>query len=70
MDVRLGRGPFWTQGGLLMGATLRECRVVLGQCAIFRDLIPLYPSLTKSGLYLEWKGLPKRTTRAGTVNNR
>ena len=56
MNVRLGRGPFWTQGGLLMGATLRECRVVLGQCAIFRDLIPLYPSLTKSGLYLEWNG--------------
>ena len=35
MNVQLGRGPFWTQGVLLMGPKLLGCRVVLGQCAIF-----------------------------------
>ena len=35
MNVHLGCGPFWTQGGLLMGPTRHGYWVILVKCTIF-----------------------------------
>ena len=45
MNVHLCRGPFWTQGGLLMDPTRLGYWVILVQMRYFWDFARLYTSL-------------------------
>ena len=58
MNVHLGRAPFWTQGGLLMGPTRLGYLVILVQMRYFWDFARRYASLLGVGCIYSGKGNP------------